>query len=146
MHNFTGGVHPSIEHWFRSDLADIPDNNNFFGFKNERIDELIKDYNTEFDLEKRITIGREVDQIICDVHPVAFGIKRLYRRFLFWDKFGYPEYMVDRFVGDKESVFFLWWFDPEKEARLEDAMQNNKQLSISDVDIKYWPKWNKNNK
>ena len=54
--------------------------------------------------------------------------------------------MVDRFVGDKESVFFLWWFDPEKEARLEDAMQNNKQLSISDVDIKYWPKWNKNNK
>jgi microcin C transport system substrate-binding protein len=145
MHNFTGGVHPSIEHWFRSDLADVPDNNNFFGLKNERIDQLIKNYNTEFDLEKRIRIGKEVDKIVCDVHPVSFGIKRLYRRFLFWDKFGYPEYMVDRFVGNSESVFFLWWIDPEKETRLKDAIQNNKELPIGDVDIKYWPKWNTRN-
>jgi ABC-type oligopeptide transport system substrate-binding subunit len=146
MHAFTGGVHPSIEHWFRSDLADVPDNNNFFGLQNERVDQLIKDYNGEFDLEKRIKIGKEVDKIVCDIHPVAFGIKRLYRRFLFWDKFGYPEYMVDRFVGNSESVFFLWWFDPEKEAHLKDAMLFDKQLSIGDVDIKYWPKWNANNK
>ncbi len=142
LHSFTGGVHPSIEHWFRSDLADVPDNNNFFGLKNERIDQLIKDYNTEFNLEKRIIIGKEVDEIVCDIHPLSFGIKRLYRRFLFWDKFGFPEYMVDRFVGDSQSVFFLWWIDPEKEARLKDAMQSNIQLPVSDVDIKYWPKWN----
>ncbi len=102
--------------------------------------------NSEFDLEKRIRIGKEVDNIVCDVHPVSFGIKRLYRRFLFWDKFGFPEYMVDRFVGNSESVFFLWWFDPEKETRLKDAIQNDQQLSISDVDFKYWPKWNTENK
>jgi microcin C transport system substrate-binding protein len=145
LHAFTGGVHPSIEHWFRSDLADVPDNNNFFGFKNERVDQLIQDYNSEFDLQKRINIGKEVDKIVCDIHPLSFGIKRLYRRFLFWDKFGYPEYMVDRFVGDSESVFFLWWIDPEKETRLKDAIQNNKELPIGDVDIKYWPKWNTRN-
>jgi len=146
MHSFTGGVHPSIEHWFRSDLADIPDNNNFFGFKNNRVDQLIKEYNIEFNLKNRIKIGKEIDKIVCDVHPVSFGIKRLYRRFVYWDKFGYPEYMVDRFVGNSESVFFLWWFDPEKEAQLKNAMNNDTQLPISDVDIKYWPKWNENNK
>ena len=145
LHNFTGSVHPSIEQWFRSDLADMNDNNNFFGFKNDRVDQLIKDYNSEFDLDKRIKIGKEIDYIVCETQPVAFGIKRLYRRFLYWDKFGYPEYMVDRFVGNRESIFFLWWFDPEKEARLEKAMANDTSLPVGDVDIKFWPNWNKNN-
>jgi microcin C transport system substrate-binding protein len=145
MHNFTGGVNPSIEQWFRSDLADMNDNNNFFGFKSDRVDNLIKVYNSEFDLDKRIKIGKEIDYIVCETHPVAFGIKRLYRRFLYWDKFGYPEYMVDRFVGNRESIFFLWWFDPEKEARLETAMINDTSLPVGDVDIKFWPNWMKNN-
>ena len=146
MHSYTGGVHPSIEMWFRSDLADMNDNNNYFGFKSDRVDQLIKDYNAEFDLEKRIKIGKEIDKIVCEIHPVSFGIKRLYRRFVFWDKFGYPDYMVDRFVGNSQSIFMLWWIDPEKEARLEEAKKNNTQLPVSDVDIKFWPKWNKKNK
>jgi microcin C transport system substrate-binding protein len=146
IHSFTGSVHPSIEQWFRSDLADMNDNNNFFGLKNDRVDQLIKSYNTEYDLEKRIGIGKEIDSIVCEIHPLSFGIKRLYRRLLFWDKFGYPEYMVDRFVGDSQSVFFLWWFDPEKQARLEDAMKNDTQLITNDVDFKFWPNWNQNNK
>jgi hypothetical protein len=54
--------------------------------------------------------------------------------------------MVDRFVGDSQSVFFLWWFDPEKQARLEDAMKNDTQLITNDVDFKFWPNWNQNNK
>ena len=146
LHSFTGGVNPSIEQWFRSDLADMNDNNNFFGFKNDRVDQLIKDYNSEFNLKKRIEIGKTIDQIVCEVHPLSFGIKRLYERFLYWDKFGYPEYMVDRFVGDRESIFFLWWIDPEKEARLKKAMKENTQLSIKEVDFKFWPNWNQNNK
>jgi microcin C transport system substrate-binding protein len=109
------------------------------------VDQLIKDYNFEFDLDKRIKIGKEIDYIVCETHPVAFGIKRLYRRFLYWDKFGYPEYMVDRFVGNRESIFFLWWFDPEKEARLEAAMENDTSLPVGEVDIKFWPNWMKKN-
>ena len=54
--------------------------------------------------------------------------------------------MVDRFVGDRESIFFLWWIDPEKEARLKKAMKENTQLSIKEVDFKFWPNWNQNNK
>jgi len=142
LHTYTGSVHPEIEQWFRSDLADMNDNNNNFGFKNNRIDELIIDFKSEFDLNKRIEIGKEIDKIVCDVHPVSFGIKRLYRRFLYWDKFGYPEYMVDRFVGNYESIYMLWWFDPEKIDNLTNAMENDEQLPINEVDIKYWPNWN----
>ena len=91
-------------------------------------------------------VGKEIDRIVCEVHPLSFGIKRLYERFLYWDKFGYPEYMVDRFVGDRESIFFLWWVDPKKEARLKKAMKNDTHLPIKEVDFKFWPNWNKNNK
>ena len=143
LHSFTGSVHPSFEQWFRSDLADLNDNTNFFGLKDGRIDQLIIDYNKEFDLDKRITIGKEIDGIICDIHPVSFGIKRLYTRLLFWDKFSYPEYMVDRFVGNYDSIYLLWWFDPEKIDNLTNAMENDEQLPIHEVDIKYWPNWNK---
>ncbi len=146
MHAYTGGVHPSIDIWFKSELADLNDNNNYFGFKNERVDELIELYNSEFDLEKRIEIGKEVDKIVAEIHPVSYGIKRLYRRFLFWDNFGYPEYMVDRFVGNYQSIYKLWWFDPEKISSLEQAMENDEQLQVNEVDIRYWPDWNKSNK
>ena len=40
----------------------------------------------------------------------------------------------------------LWWIDPEKEARLEDAKISNAKLPVGDVDIKFWPKWNKKSK
>ena len=143
LHSYTGSVHPELEQWFRSDLADMNDNNNNFGFKNNRVDELIKDFKAQFDLNKRIKIGKEIDKIVCDVHPVSFGIKRLYRRFLYWDKFSYPEYMVDRFVGNYDSIYLLWWFDPEKIGNLNKAMENDDQLPVNEVDIKYWPNWNK---
>ena len=143
LHTYTGSVHPSIELWFRSDLADLNDNNNYFGFKDERVDQLIIDYKTEFNLEKRIQIGKEIDKIVAEIHPVSYGIKRLYRRFLYWDKFGYPEYMVDRFVGNYDSIYLLWWFDPGKIENLNKAMENDAQLPINEVDIKYWPNWNK---
>ena len=141
LHSFTGAVHPSFEQWFRSDLADLNDNTNFFGLKDGRIDQLIIDYNKEFDLDKRITIGKEIDGIICDIHPVSFGIKRLYTRLLFWDKFSYPEYMLDRFVGSWDSIYYLWWFDPKKVTRLEKAMKNDTQLPVSEIDIRFWPDW-----
>ena len=141
LHSFTGSVHPLFERWFRSDLADMNDNNNFFGLKDERIDKLVIDYNKEFNLDKRIEIGKELDKIICEIHPVSFGIKRLFTRLLFWDKFSYPEYMLDRFEGDYDSIYNLWWFDPEKVNQLEKAMENDTQLPVSEIDIKFWPDW-----
>ena len=51
--------------------------------------------------------------------------------------------MVERFIGDYQSIYKLWWFDQEKIDQLEDAMQNNRQLPVPEVDFKFWPEWNK---
>ena len=34
--------------------------------------------------------------------------------------------MLDRFEGDYDSIYKLWWYDPDKIKRLEDAMKNEK--------------------
>ena len=103
-------------------------NNNISGFKNDRVDLLLCLYDKEFNQQKRVEIIREIDGIYSDIHPAAGGIARNYQRLMWWDVFGYPEFMVSRYGGDYRSIFSYWWFDPEKEARLEDAMKNNKQL------------------
>ena len=49
--------------------------------------------------------------------------------------------MLDRFEGDYDSIYKLWWFDPDKINRLEDAMENDTRLTVEEVDIRYWPDW-----
>ncbi len=141
MQGFNGLVFPNPETSLSSSLADLDNNNNFVGFKNERVDELLGIYDREFDQAKRVEIIREIDGIYSDIHPAAWGIARNYQRMLWWDKFGMPDYVVSRYGGDYRSVFGNWWIDPEKEARLEEAKVNGKQLPVTEVDITFWPEY-----
>ncbi|MBL7052475.1 MAG: hypothetical protein ISS00_01875 [Candidatus Marinimicrobia bacterium] len=144
MQSFNGLVFPNPETSLSSTLADLDNNNNFVGFKNDRVDELLGIYDREFDQAKRVEIIREIDGIYSDIHPAAWGIARNYQRMLWWDKFGHPEYVVSRYGGDYRSIFANWWIDPEKEARLKKAMKNGDSLPVTEVDIKFWPEYLRN--
>ncbi|MCF7823882.1 MAG: hypothetical protein K9N35_06880 [Candidatus Marinimicrobia bacterium] len=141
MQNWTGLVFPNPETSLKSSLADQKDNNNISGFKNDRVDELLMEYDTTFSQARRVAIIREIDGIYSDIHPAAWGIARNYQRILYWNKFGFPEYMVSRFVGDYRSAFSYWWFEPEKEEALQEAMANNTSLPVGEIDVKFWPKY-----
>lgn len=141
MQNWGGLVFPNPETSLHSSLADENNTNNISGFKNARVDELCEEYDVTFDQARRVEIIREIDGIYSDIHPAAWGIARNYQRVLFWDKFGYPEYMVGRYTGDYRSAFTLWWFEPEKEKALEEAMTNDTSLPVGEVDVMYWPNY-----
>lgn len=141
MQNWSGLVFPNPETSLKSSLADESNTNNIGGFKNDRVDELLIEYDVTFEQKRRVEIIREIDGIYSDIHPAAWGIARNYQRIAFWDKFGYPEYMVTRYGGDYRSVFTLWWYEPEKEAALEAAMANNTDLPTGMIDVKYWPEY-----
>jgi len=145
-HSMTGGVVPNPEVWFRSTLADQKDNINFWGFKNDRVDELLDEYDLSFERNRRIDIIREIDGIVQEEHPVSFSIARTYRRFLFWDKFGYPEYMAERYYGNYYSILRMWWFDPNVEQTLDKAMANDTSLPVSELDVRYWQEYRKSHK
>jgi len=146
MQNWGGLVFPNPETSLHSSLADENNTNNISGFKSDRVDELLEEYDVTFDQARRVEIIREIDGIYADVHPAAWGIARNYQRVLFWDKFGYPEYMVGRYTGDYRTVFTHWWFEDGKQTALETAMENDTDLPKGEVDVKFWPDYLKANK
>ena len=60
---------------------------------------------------------------------------------MWWDKFGYPEWMFERHQGDRWSIFSYWWVDPDKKTKLSNAMERNDSLPILDVENKFWPNY-----
>ncbi|OQY28159.1 MAG: hypothetical protein B6244_08150 [Candidatus Cloacimonetes bacterium 4572_55] len=136
--SLTGLIFPNPETSSHSSLADQNNNNNFSGIKNARIDELCELYDKEFSQQKRVEMIREIDGILMDIRPFALSTARLNQRLMFWDKFGFPEYMADRYVGDYESIYKLWWFEPDKVNALSEAMENDTTLPIGELENKFW--------
>ena len=136
---YSGLVYPNPEGSLRSTLADQNDNNNVWGFKSPRVDELLDEYDVCFDQQRRIEIIREIDGIFSDVHPIAFSIARNYSRMMWWDKFGYPEWMFSRYVGEYWDSLYYWWYDKEKDKTLKEAVENGSSLPLKPIDMKYWP-------
>jgi len=142
---YSGLIYPNPESSLRSSLADMNDNNNVWGFKSERVDELLDEYDICFDQSRRIEIIREIDGIFNDEHPIAFSIVRNYSRMMWWDKFGYPHWMFSRYVGEYWDAFYYWWIDEEVQEQLTDAMEDGRKLDLKPIDMKYWPDYLKNN-
>ena len=136
---YSGLVYPNPEGSLRSTLADQDDNNNVWGFKSPRVDELLDEYDICFDQKRRVDIIREIDGIFSDVHPIAFSIARNYSRMMWWDKFGYPEWMFSRYVGEYWDSLYYWWYDESKDSNLKDAIETGKSLPVKPIDMKYWP-------
>ena len=134
-----GLVYPNPETSFKSSLADQKNNNNVSGLKSERLDELLPIYDTEFDHARRVEIIQEIDGIVSDIHPAAWGLSREPpARLLYWDKFGYPDYMLTKYGGRFEDILYHWWFDTEKDKALQNAMKNNGSLPLGETEHTFW--------
>jgi len=141
---YSGLIYPNPESSLRSTLADQDDNNNVWGFKSTRVDELLDEYDICFEQTRRIEIIQEIDGIFNEVHPIGFSIARNYSRLMWWDRFGYPDWMLSRYVGEYWDTLYYWWIDDEKAKTLDDAMENDKKLPIMPIDMKYWPQYLEN--
>ena len=130
---------PNPETSWRSTLADLPANNNITGFKNERVDELLKEYNRALDRPTQRKIIKEIDTIVCNEIPYAWAWFAQYQRILYWDEFGHPERYVTR-IGQvvEDDMLRLWWWDPERIAATEKARTEGKALPQGQIDVRPW--------
>jgi microcin C transport system substrate-binding protein len=130
---------PNPETSWRSDLADKPANNNLGGFKNARVDELCAKYNVILDRAEQKKLIREVDQILFNEHPYALAWHAGYKRFIFWDRFGYPKSYLTKTGQVLTSMLILtWWFEPEAQARLDAAIASGQSMPQGEVVVKPW--------
>jgi microcin C transport system substrate-binding protein len=138
---YTGLLFPNPETQFHSTLADQNNTNNVTGLKSARIDELLKQYDVEFDQSKREALIREIDGIAANEQHWILGWEGPFFRFAFNNKFGYPEYYLTRY-GDYRDPIALWWSEPEKERQLAQASRDNAaKLPVGTTDVHYWENW-----
>lgn len=140
-----GGLQvPNPETSFNSKLADQNNNNNLEGFKNVRVDELCRIYDTTFSRARQVDIIREIDSIAIATHHNALGWNPKGIRIAYWDKFGTPEYVLPRFtqLGYYDAaIISTWWYDADKAEALEDAKKAKKALTVGKVDVTYWKEY-----
>lgn len=133
-----GGPFPLPMQFFHSAQADQKASTNITGFKDKRVDEILAEYDREMDVKKRAVLLKELDGIVTSQHHYIFEWAAPYTRMVFWNKFGMPSGVVTR-IGDYRDPPGLWWFDAEKNRRLEEALRDpSKKLEVGAADNKYW--------
>ena len=128
---------------WHSKLADQKNSNNVTGFKNARADEIMRIYDTSFDLKERIKLLQELDGIITNNHNIVLEWTAPYQRLVFWNKFGYPAGVLTR-IDDYLVLPTLWWIDPDKNQKLEQALKDpSVNLGEGPADDRYWLEYSK---
>lgn len=125
-----------ISSW-SSKLADKLHNNNITGFKDKRVDKLCEEYDITFDRKKQKELIRKIDSIIFRHHPYALAWFANFTRILYYNKFGHPKTYFSKY-GDYRDLKTLWWFEPEKEKELEEAVKNGKKLPAGETIVRPW--------
>lgn len=141
-----GLTFPNPETSWSGALADVPDNNNANGFKDPRVDELLHQYDREYDVKRRQQIIQEIDGILYAAHPYVLAWYGPAQRVLYWNRFGMPAWGVPRY-GTYQDMFVTWWVDPQKSARLEEARKDPAAtMDRVEPENHFWETWAEANK
>ncbi len=133
-------LYPNPRTSWHSSMADQPGSNNITGFKSDVADQLIEQYDAEFDQAKRTEILRQLDGEIFAHHPYNLEWYNPCERLLYWNKFGMPDYGLPRY-GEYEAAFSFWWFDPERAARLKQTLKSGETMEpVPPLQVRPWDK------
>jgi len=122
-----GGLWKDPEPLWFSKEADRPSGQNITGFKNAEVDELIEKQKAIFDVAQRNDILRRIDAILTAEIPYVLLWNLNYTRLLYWNKFGTPGTVLDKYSSET-AAYGLWWYDEDAAADLEDAIRNDRAL------------------
>jgi microcin C transport system substrate-binding protein len=119
-----------------SHTADEIATNNVSGVNDPVIDGLIKEQKTEMNLDKRNEILKKIDKRLNEIIPYVLLWQADHTRLLYWNRFGTPRYVLDKF-NREDVITTYWWLDQEKDKRLNDAMKNKADLPLEPEKIVY---------
>jgi microcin C transport system substrate-binding protein len=124
------------ETMWHSREADRQAGQNYSGLKNEEIDRLIDQGKEEFDIRKRREMLRKVDGVLVRDMPYMLTWYADYTRLLYWNRFGMPDTVLDKF-NDQACVFKYWWFDPDRAAELKVARELGIALPSEPLEVHF---------
>jgi microcin C transport system substrate-binding protein len=121
--------------WHSKTANDIATNNRA-GVADPEIDRLIDLQREEMDLVKRNGILKQIDTRLTQIVPYVLLWQSDRTRLLYWNKFGTPKSVLDKYNGE-ESASVYWWSDPQKLKALEDARRNDSTLPAMPAEVRY---------
>jgi microcin C transport system substrate-binding protein len=132
---------PNPETSFHSRLAIQDNNNNITSFADSTVDDLLEQYDVEFNQVRRVELIREVDGILAEAHPYVLAWDAPFQRIAYWNKFGMPESILSR-IGDYEDLISTWWFNPERVTRHAEGMRDaSVTMDVGEVERRYWQEY-----
>ncbi len=131
--NRTTGFYPEPRQYLHSEFKATTNNNNIWGFGTDEVDGLIETYEQNLDPDARLQAMHRIDEI---VHEEAFYIPfwdAPYTRLVFWDYVQFPEFYLPRRNQTLNITdWMVYWFDPEKRAALEQAMERGEAYPLDE--------------
>lgn len=121
--------------WHSSTAMEIS-TNNYPGVKDRVVDSLIGLQKTEMDLSRRNEILAQLDKRLVEIVPYVLMWQSDNSRLLYWNKFGAPEHVLDKY-NREDCIPTYWWVDPAKEKALADARASGGSLPASEPDVHY---------
>lgn len=119
-----------------STQADVKASSNYAGFRNTEVDALIEKQRTVFDVGKRKEITRQIDRIVYGEVPYVLAWGLDYMRLLYWNKFGTPPTVLDKYKDD-DLIMRYWWADPDLEAELQETKDSGQSMPPKPTVIRF---------
>lgn len=129
-----GGIFKDPEPMWYSKYADEEGQHNIAGLKLPEVDSLIESQKDIFDVKKRHDIVKKIDQIIYKEHPYVLLWHLENTRLIYWNRFGMPTNPLGKYNSESFAVDY-WWYDKEKDNKLEKAMKENSSLESYQSDV-----------
>ena len=128
---YTTGLYPEPRQYLHSEFKATTNNNNIWGFGTDEVDALIEIYEENLDPAARLEAMYRIDEI---VHEEAFYIpfwSAPYTRLVHWDYVQFPEFYFPRKNQTGNITdWMVYWIDPERRARLEEAMDRGEAFPV----------------
>lgn len=131
-----GGIFKDPESNWDSKEVKTVSGSNWPGFSSPQVDALIEKQKSEFDVEKRNEMVRQIDAILTEEIPYILLWHNDNTRLLYWNKFGMPVTVLDKF-GDESSAVSYWWYDKEADNALQDSKKTGKSLPKKSASVKF---------
>lgn len=125
------------ETMWHSKTADEVATQNISGVKDSEIDALIEAQRLEMDLGKRNDIIRKIDGRLTKIMPYVLIWQSDRHRILYWNRFGTPKDVLDKYGRPDDAPIAYWWFDPAKSAKLDEAQKNDAALPPEPKEMHY---------
>ncbi|TGN17633.1 extracellular solute-binding protein [Leptospira idonii] len=130
------GVFKDPEAQWHSKYAEEQGQPNLPGLKLSKVDSLIDKQKTEFDLAKRNSIVKEIDQLVYKEYPYVLLWHLPSTRLLYWRKYGQPSLPLGKY-GDESFSSDYWWYDEEMDSKLKKAVSDKSSLGEYRTEVKW---------